>query len=85
MAISSAQTPSLVWTLNTVSGAVAQVSPHLLEHALFKHHLVEVAPHTKSYQPEMWKPTTADEYRASHPEAPLEDGHDVAPEHQDQE
>lgn len=56
----------LVWTLHTVSGAVARVPEHLLAHPIIGDYLVEVAPHSKSYDPELWKPTTAKEYRAAH-------------------
>lgn len=55
----------LVWTLHTVSGAVGRVPNHFLDHPVFGEYLVEVAPHTKSYEPELWKPTTAAEYRAA--------------------
>lgn len=53
----------LVWTLHTVSGAVARVPQHLLGHPVFGEYLVEVEPHAKSYEPELWKPTTVDEYK----------------------
>ena len=56
----------LVWTLHTVSGAVARVPEHLLAHPVLGELLVEVPPHTKSYDPELWKPTTAEKYKAAH-------------------
>lgn len=66
--------PQLVWALNTVSGAVAQVSPHLLTHPLFGTQLVEVPPHTKSYEPELWKPTTAAEFVESQQKKTKDEG-----------
>lgn len=55
----------LVWTLHTVSGAVARVPQHLLGHPVFGEYLVEVEPHTKSYEPDLWKPTTASQHKAT--------------------
>lgn len=55
----------LVWALHTVSGAVARVPLHLLDHPVFGEYLVEVEPNTKSYDPQLWKPTTAGQYAAS--------------------
>jgi hypothetical protein len=56
----------LVWTLHTVSGAVARVPQHLVDHEHFGKYLVEVDPNAKPYEPTLWKPSTADEYRATH-------------------
>lgn len=59
----------LVWALNTVSGVVGKVNAHLLDHSYLGTILVAVEPHTKSYDPELWKPTTAEEYKASRSKA----------------
>lgn len=56
----------LVWALNTVSGQVGRIPRHILEHAHFGQYQVAVAPGTKSYDPELWHPQTAEEYLASH-------------------
>lgn len=60
----------LVWTLHTVSGVVARVPAHLLDHPVLGEYLIEVDPHTKSYQPDLWKPTTASDYKAARASAP---------------
>lgn len=70
----------LRWSLNTVSGAVARVPGHFFDHPIFGEYLVEVEPHTKSYDPQLWKPTTASEYEASRKPKPKTPPVDPTPE-----
>lgn len=57
------------WYLHTISGQVDRLDEHLAEHGTFAPYLIEVEPHTKSYDPEFYKPQTAAEYLASHKKA----------------
>lgn len=75
----------LIWTLHTVSGAVARVPEHFLDHPVFGEYLVEVEPHAKPYDPELWKPTTAAEYKSRQVEAPphQDEEYPFDPEHEE--
>lgn len=62
------------WYLNTLSGIVDRLDEHVAVHPVFAKHLVEVEPGTKSYSPELYKPTTAVEYIAAHKKADKAEG-----------
>lgn len=54
-----------VTALNTLSGRVAVVNKSALSHPVFSEYLVEVEEGTKSFEPDLYKAKTADEYRES--------------------
>ena len=55
-----------ITALNTASGQVGIVPAVYLEIPGLKEYLVEVPDDTKSYDPEKYRPVTAEEYIASH-------------------
>lgn len=58
-----------VFTLNTISGVTGYVPESYLTHPVLGLSLVGVEEGTKSYDPEFYKPQTAEEYKASHSKA----------------
>lgn len=58
-------TDKFVTALNTISGQVGLVPADYLTHPFFKDQLVEVDADQKSYDPALYSPKTADEYRTA--------------------
>jgi len=63
-----------VKALNTISGQVANVAAHIVNHPVLGKNLVPVEAEAKSYAPELYKPKDGDTFKASRRKRKQDDG-----------